>query len=297
MLDLMLDHRAFAQAWPGAPPFLIVEEEGVQFRTKQGKSTSSHTDHSLASLSETGVPRDYPIVTSEGTCTFGDLLRFSLQNFSLNQMEYEWSALAYALFLPPVDKWYTTEGQEITFDRLADRIMRQELEEGVCLGNHRLHALVAFLRVNEQYPILSDEGHRRIMEHMQDVTRRLIGSQHAYGYWDTGWSTGEPPEEEDEHAKRSGFEVLTWRMLVTGHILEWMSMAPAELHPPREVLIRAGQWMVQSIDRIDPERVREDYAFISHAGNALAYWRGKHPDEFMQEYLARQKAAEQAGET
>jgi hypothetical protein len=285
MRDLLLNHEVFAKAWPGAPPFLIDDPDGygVAFRTREGHATASHTDHTLASLAEAGTPLDYPIVTPEKTTTYGDLLRHSLHEFSLNQMEYEWSTLAYVLFVPPTKRWFSTEGQEITFDRLADRLMRQKLKQGVCYGHHRTHSLVAFLRVDEEIPILSDAGRQRIIDHLQDITRTLIRSQHHYGYWGPDWQTGVPPEHEDEHT--SAADALKFRILSTGHIMEWMSQAPEEIHPPREVLVRAGQWLVGAIEELELEEIKEQYPFVTHVGNGLAYWRGYRPADFVKERI------------
>jgi hypothetical protein len=257
----------------------MLTDNGIEIRTQEGRSTASHTDHTLACLSESGLPLDYPIVTPEGRATLRDLLETSLRKFSLDQMEYEWSAVAYALSVPPVRRWYSTEGQELTFDRLADRIMRQELGEGVCFGQHRMHALVAFLRIHEQTPILTPEGHARIIAYLKDVTRRLIGSQHPYGYWEGDWTTGKPPQATN--ADKPENDLIRDRVIATGHILEWLALAPEEVHPPREVLVRASQWAVTALERWELAQLQEQYAFATHLGSALALWRGCRPAEFM----------------
>ena len=289
MRDLLLNQDVFARSWPDALPFLLEDEEdeenewGVAVRTREGHATCAHVDHTLASLSEAGTPRDYPVVTTDRTTTFGELLRSSLHEFSLNQMEYEWSALAYVLFLPPTNRWYSTEGQEITFDRFADRLMRQELKQGVCYGHHRTHALVAFLRIDEEIPILSPQTRQKIIDYLIEISRTLVRSQHHYGYWGPDWHTGAPPEDVDQHI--SVADALKFRILSTGHIMEWMSVAPEEVHPPREVLVRAGQWLVKAIEQLGLEEIKDQYPFVTHVGNALAYWRGYYPTDFVKERM------------
>ena len=54
-------------------------------------------------------------------------------------------------------------------------------------------------------------------------------------------------------------------------------MAPEELQPPREVMVRAGQWLAREIEVMDQETVLRNYTFLSHAGRALALWRGGFP--------------------
>ena len=99
------------------------------------------------------------------------MLEHSLDEFRLNQQEYEWSALAYVLYLPPARSWVTAEGQRITFDRLADRIMREDLSRGVCAAHHRMHALVAMLRVDDQTPIIADATRVRVLNYLSAVVQ------------------------------------------------------------------------------------------------------------------------------
>ncbi|MDA1053220.1 MAG: hypothetical protein O3C40_22440 [Planctomycetota bacterium] len=283
MRAILLHHPVYSQYWgDDAPPLLISDDRGIRVRTRAGDASASHVDHTLAVLAEVGTPLDYTIDTSEGPATMRQILSRSLRAFSLNQLEYEWSTLAYALYLEPTDRWTSSEGQEITFDRLADRIMRQQLNQGVCMGNHRLHALVTLLRVNEESPILSEEGTQRITDHLLDVTSRFVASQHPDGYWIRSWPAGSPPAEPQEGDTEN---TLQLRILGTGHVLEWWALAPVEVHPPREVVIRAGQWLSRTIQEMDPDDIQTNYTFLTHAGRALALWRGGFPADFMPEAL------------
>ena len=205
------------------------------------------------------------------------ILTQSMRDFSLNQTEYEWSALTYALYLPPHDHFYSTEGQKISFDLLAERIMRQRLSQGVCRGNHRLHALVMLLRVDDQHRILSDDSRERIIAYLQDVTRRFVKNQQADGFWNSEW----PGDERDGDAapSNSTLSLMAQRILVTGHVMEWWALAPAEILPPDDVLVKAGQWLCHSIGDLSASQVKANYTFLSHAGRALALWRNRSPAE------------------
>lgn len=280
MRELLLDHRRFSEAWgPKTKPFLVPDVRGqVAVRTREGHSTASHVDHTLAGLAEVGTPLDYPVITPRGESELRAVLEDSLQKFSLNQVEYEWSTLAYLHYLPHVKSWSTKEGQEITWERLADRLMRQRLAEGVCFGNHRLHALAMLLRVDETHELLSPEARMQIIAHLQDVTRRLVASQHDDGYWDGNW----PGEEDDGPQFKSATSPmgpLADRILATGHALEWWAFAPPEVLPPPEVRIDAARWLIKTIDGLTPQQVEKYYTFLSHAGRALALWRGHFPAE------------------
>ncbi len=282
MRELLLDHRQFARAWGAkTDPFLIDESNGVRLRTQEGLATASHVDHTLAGLAEVGTPLDYPVITSKGERRLRDILMNALGDFSLNQTEYEWSALAFALYLPPAEHFYSSEGQKITFDMLAERIMRQRLVQGVCRGNHRLHALVVLLRVDEQVPILSDSGRMRIIDYLQDVTRRFVENQNSEGYFERRWPGSEWDGPQRKPEKKS--DQLVDRLLVTGHVMEWWSLAPPDVQPPREVVVKAGQWLCQTIEGLSDRQVKSHYTFLSHAGRALALWRGTFPAEVMRD--------------
>ena len=289
MLEILLDDRRFSQLWPRSPGFLEQNKEGRwTIRTKEGVATSSHTDHTLASLSETGISRDHPVITSAGQTTFAELVETSLSEFSLDQMEYEWSILAYTLFLPPTTTWVTSEGQQVTFDLLAERVMREMVPNGVCFGHHRMSALIAMLRVDaEVTPILSPSTRDKIIRVLTVVSRQLVRTQHAYGYWDGGWIGTKRQVDEGEEAIAGG--ELRDRIIATGHILEWLAFAPEEVHPPREVLVRASQWMIRAIEQLEVDEIKEQYAFATHGANAVALWRKTTPVEFMRTRLDRNK--------
>jgi hypothetical protein len=214
----------------------------------------------------------------------------TLYDFAVNQEEYEWSAKICALCLPPTTDWIATDGQRITFDRLADRIMREPLPRGVCWANHRLYGLVAFLRVDEQTPILSPPTRERIGRFLRRATDLLVAHQHADGFWNDKWSSAKPATAEP--TERDG-DQLGDRILSTGHALEWWAMAPQEYHPPRRVLVSAGQWLARTIDTMSEAEIQRNYTFLSHAVRSLAIWRGQEPWEAWQR-LARQPAAEPA---
>ena len=281
MRRLLVDHSRFVEVF-GAdrPPLLLDDGEAIRFRTQEGIATSSHYDHTLASLAEIGTALDFPVLTPLRRATLKDVLEQSLRDFSLNQAEYEWSALAFALYLEPTRGWVTSEGQWVTFDRIAERIMRETLSRGVCSGNHRLYALTSFLRLDDQMqragdPALLSPGLRaRVIDHLRGVTEDFVRHQHVDGFWNGDWSTSTPSSSEPGDTPEDS---INTRLIVTGHVLEWWALAPPELHPPHEVLVDAGQWLVRTVDALSGDEVDRYYSFLSHAGRALALWRGRWP--------------------
>jgi hypothetical protein len=273
--ELLVDHRRFVQLYGNEPaPLLIDEPPGVGVRVQEGPATSSHVDHTMASLAEVGTPLDYPVRTASREATFRDLVVSSLRSFSLNQLEYEWSALTYTLLLPPHRSWVTSEGQRLDFDMLARRIMRQAMPQGVCFGNHRLYTLAIMLRVDEEYPLLSPESRQEVLDYLGDMTRLLVAHQHPDGFWNADWPRETPATMPSE---REG-DRLSDRLLATGHALEWWAMAPREVHPPeRDTIIRAGQWLCRTTLELDDQDIQENYTYLTHVGRALALWRSRPP--------------------
>lgn len=282
--ELLLDHRAFAEAWgPKAKPFLLPDtrdSQRIAFRTDAGNATSSHVDHTLACLAEVGTPLDFPVITPRGERTVGNGFEESLRRFSLNQEEYEWSALVYLFYLPDGRPWISTEGQRITWDRLAERLMRQRRSQGVCYGQHRLFTLASLLIVDEESPQLSPAMRAQVTDFLRDTTNALVRTQHADGWWSGNWAG--PDADGDAVLADGPFGPQADRLLVTGHVLEWWAYAPVEALPPDAVLQSASRWLVEEIDELTAEQVQRFYPFLTHAGRALALWQGEAPHRLLE---------------
>jgi len=278
MLSILTDYRGFSQAWGKNTPSLLFDDPrapGVGLRTQEGNATASHVDHTVASLAEVGTPADFQLIVpgdqpdTVRDRSFRDMLLHAAKTFSLNQNEYEWSAMVFALYMPTDGEWQTTEGQWISFDRLADRIMRQKLLQGVCFGNHRLYSLVVLLRVDDRQRILSSDMRQRILAHLREATNRLVKHQSKEGYWDRNWEGSAWEERWNEQPPRSR------RILATGHALEWWAMAPSEVLPEPKVIERAAGWLTKTILEMTDSQISAGYTFLTHAGRALCLWRGK----------------------
>jgi len=289
MQRLLLDDKQFQQSWGETqPPLLLQDATGVGVRTQLGAATASHVDHTLATLAESGVQLDTPIVTRNGKSTVREIATQAFSTLSINQAEYEWTTLALALYAPQRQAWVSGEYQQVTFDVLARRIIRQPLNQGVCFGNHRLYTLAALLQIdslqrNQQQTgsvpdaaagILSPAARQQITAHLQDCTRRLTATQAPAGWWDRNWHTGAPLAADQKLDTRAR------RLLATGHALEWWAIAPAETLPPRETLIRAGQWLATEVSTLDDATTAKNYTFLTHVGRALALWRGTLPADW-----------------
>jgi hypothetical protein len=281
MIRLLMDHARFVELYgPETLPLLMDEDRGVGVRVQEGPRSSTHVDHTISVLAEVGTPPDFPLITPTRQTTFRAMLEQSMASFSLNQLEYEWSVATYAALLPPTTRWRTSEGEEVDFNRMAGRLMRESLPRGVCMGNHRLYTLVVLLRIDQQVSILTDETKEEILVFLKAATAMLVQNQHPDGFWNDLWPISPPLTREptDRPGDRIGE-----RILATGHALEWWAMAPRDVHPPRPVLAAAGQWLVKTTDELSDEEIVENYVYLTHVAKALAIWRNKTPMQALRE--------------
>lgn len=274
--DFLLDHGKYIASWStDIAPLLQEEPDGVAVRWGSAECASVHHDHLLACLSEAGINRNQRVYTpARHVRTFNDVLQLSIRDLQVDERETEWSALAYALWLPPFSHWKNREGREISFDLLAERLIRGQQTIGVCHGTHRVYTLVVLLRLDEQFKILCPCTRDKIRTHLLKVRQELIESQFADGHWPSNWPNGKEALKTDEH------EELFRKVIATGHHLEWMALAPQEFHPPREQIEKAVRWVVKTTTEQPTEKILERYTFYSHVGGALALWRQTHPADF-----------------
>jgi hypothetical protein len=281
MREFLLDHGRYAASWGPdedgqAPTMLVDRPAGVEVQWGSECRLSVHHDHMLACLAEAGVSLEQQVFTPSGQHhNVADVLRQAMRDFRPDERETEWSALAFALYLSPERSWRTAEGRRVDFDLLARRLMRGQLEYGVCSGTHRVYSLMALWRIDQEHDILSDGVARDVWRHLEMVRDLICASQFDDGRWPTNWCDGraavEQPRKDDE---------VYQQVIATGHHLEWLAIAPPELHPPRERIDRAARWLIDDTTGHTAEEIMAKYTFYSHVGNALALWRKTHPAAF-----------------
>lgn len=285
MKEFLLDSSKFLTVWDNKVPSLLQPRElGIDVRYGREAGASVHHDHALACLTEAGVPLSEPVFAPghEGA-TLEALILEALRDFRPDERETEWTAMAFGLWLPPTKSWIDATGREVSFDLLAKRLMRGHLEKGVCSGTHRVYSLMLLVRLDDRHDILSDEVREKVMNHLRYVRDLIIASQFEDGHWPSNWADGaaalEHPRADD----------IKKKVIATGHHLEWLSIAPEELHPPREMIEKAADWCVKHTVNKTEDEILGMYTFYSHVGRALAMWRGTQPDDFWEEWIANQR--------
>ena len=281
MRDYLLDDRVFQSlAGPKSPPLYFREKDGLDVRfyddAEAFQQTSSyHSDDILATLAETGVPLDATIRLRDGEAKVADLLGGARQRFYLDRMEYEWSIIALVRYGHPVQPWRNKFGERIDIESLVKELTDKPPELGPCDGLHRLEALAVLYRIDQQSPALSMRVKHRMLGYMKRVSDQLVATQSLEGYWASGWSKAQSKVQNPK--SKVAEPTLRDKLLVTGHHLEWLALAPEEIQPPRETIVRAGQWLTRTLLELDPKKLHDAYGPYSHAARALCLWKGVEP--------------------
>ncbi len=280
MEQFLLDHGTFVLSWgKEASPLLEDRRTGVGVNWGEARSQSVHHDHMLACVTEAGTSLNEPVMLpTQREMTLENVVREALRDFRLDERETEWTAMAFGLWLAPTKTWEAVDGREMSFDLLAQRLMRGYLEKGVCSGTHRVYSLMLLWRLDQDHDILSDEVAAEVYAHLSLVRDLIIASQFEDGHWPSNWNEGqdavENPREDEMRAK----------IIATGHHLEWLAIAPQELHPPQEQIDKAATWIIDVVKHQSREQVLQRYTFLSHVGNALSLWRGTTPAKFWKDW-------------
>jgi hypothetical protein len=266
LLDAVLDPEVGASLM-GAPA-LIDTRDGVRCRAyerrepRKRKDRQSHEDQLLSVLAEAGVPLGQPLGTASGKHTVQRILDDALAKFDLKQDEIEWSALAFALYLPPLTRWSDKFGRAYRFDDLVEEMMGRRLEGRACTGCHILYSLAVILRVDEQVSILSGPVRDHVRSYLDDMASLALRHQAADGSWDLDWFTG--PETASEDKGR-----VSARVLPTGHLVEWLMVLPEDLSPPGDRLFAAARWLEHQLIAATDQAIAGEYCPYSHAGRVV----------------------------
>ena len=274
MYEFLTDHGKYINSWgQEIAPLLQDVSTGVSIRFDRAEGGSIHHDHWLACLTEAGVGLNDPVYSpGRKNATIRTVLDQALRDFRLDERETEWTALGFGLWIAPQKEWIGGDGRHYSFDLISQRLRRGQKELGVCSGTHRVYSLMALIRLDDQFDILSDAEHKNAWGYLESVRDRITESQFLDGHWPSNWPDGQAAIEkpvEDE---------LKNTVIATGHHLEWLSIAPKELHPPEEKIQRAMQWVIKTTKELPQEKILENYTFFSHIGSATAMWRKTSPE-------------------
>jgi hypothetical protein len=263
MLKVLTDEETAIRAF-GKTPF-VRTRNGVRyflsddpvFHTSVGES---HRDQCLATFAAINLPLSTPIRLKAGVYSISNLLAESVANFSFDQSEPAWTAMAYAKYLPPKKEWTNRFGERTSFSRLAQYLLDLDWNSQSCGGTHIFGALVKIDKADGDHSILDEETRKRLKERVVLTLREAAASQQSDGGWNWRWCNG--------IKERNRPEGLPDRILVTGHLVELLNSLDARRRLPAGAYIRAGQWLSQSLDSAERDGSRDMICPLTHAARA-----------------------------
>ncbi len=244
ILKLLTDERAGGDYFGQSP--LVRTARGVRFPTIEKPPTNDraleqHRDQTLAALGELGLPLSYPLKVGDRPASLRDVLRDSIVNYHPRQEEIAWTAIAYALYLPPIRAWVNRYGERFTFDELADELERRPMDKESCGGIHILYALTLLARVDREAPVLSAAVRGRLVAHLARCVAVVERTQQPDGSWPAWWNHELLPGGHPTGASIADDDAS--RLLMTGHLAEWLLYVPADVERHQSALRRAGEWL------------------------------------------------------
>ena len=253
-------------------PLIVRTPHGVRCAPEYvGGQKESHRDFSLAVLSEQGLPASFSIAVGDESFTLKDFLADSIANFHLGQEEIEWTALTYAMWLPPERTWVNKFGETFAFDQLATELMQRPLDKSVCVGSHVVQAMIVMARVDhEECPILSSDVRDQLMDRLAQIVREAEATQAADGSWGPDWYERLLDDRGPEPRGRSiDSRSVEGRLLATGHISEWLMLLPEGLRVSNDRFARSGRWLHAQLKGVDSEFVKNNFCPCTHGAIVL----------------------------
>jgi hypothetical protein len=225
------------------------------------RARESHRDQCLASFAELGFPLSAPLHCENGDFRLIDALKDSVATFQIDQRELEWTAAAYALYLPPLQKWHNAQGQEFSFDDIVSEIISRGFQKASCGGTHRLFSLILIARVDEQIPILSENCRLRLRTILKECVAMAIESQDSDGSWPLLWHPNLTCRDYGEWTQSEDGV----RLLITGHLTECLCFAPSTIRVPEQTLTRAVHWLVGALQTATVDQIHNNICPYTHA--------------------------------
>lgn len=247
----------------------------TMFRTREGvrvatagldgvsnRAFESHRDQCLAEFAQLGLPLETSIQVDGRGATIRDLLRDSVANFYLFQSEICWTAVAYSFYLPPAISWTDKFGESHSFDDVAGELVRRPLTGASCAGTHRVYALTVLCGVDSEIPILSPEIRQQAEDALHEKVIIAVQNQSEDGSWTLDWASDVGTVASNENTDMT-------RLLVTGHVMEWMTILPDNLRPSITVLHKARRWLLANFRERATALRSDEICPYSHAAIAL----------------------------
>lgn len=261
--EVLLDSHLAEKVFGGR--IVYIGRHGVRYQWPSGfypvkRSVSEvHYAQILAGLAEAGVASSARIVIGIQTFPLRDAVGSMMLTFDFRRHEFEWTALALALYLSPPAVWHNRFGEKCSIDDLAHRLAAVETMGHSCGGTHLLYAMAVLSRVDELEPVLSRGVRLELAAAIAALVLRVESSQMEDGGWSKEWNRGPSARRREGESD----------LLITGHIAEAMLLLPetVAIHPDR--MRRAAGWLLMKLQQLQSDELFDNFCPITHAICAL----------------------------
>ncbi len=271
LLDILTNANLGAAVFKDPP--VVRTRYGVRFPTgrfsENPQANETHRDQCLATFAEIGLPLSTPLSIGKQEFQLQDVLQDSVANFHLEQLELEWSTLAYVEYLAPVTRvWTNRYGESFSFDDLATELLNGRWWGQSCGGLHCLMALSSLYQANSEHHILTTKIQSKTDAKLRELVALSARQQQHDGSWHPGWTT----PQVDTSGKlvallpyRNQMITSVEYVLATGHANEWLYSLPQEFDVPEEVVAKATDWLLQALEKSTPSDRWNNFCPWSHA--------------------------------
>ena len=234
ILEALLDESVFRATRVKSQPFLYKTNVGIGVKLDSGGGVA-HADQFLKTMGELGLEASRQIsLRGCDRCTLNDVIRQSLYNFDEGQ-EMEFTAVALSRWLPPASEWLDRDGRLHSLDQICGLLLKKTAGQGSCGGVHVLYGLVNLLRSDDQFHFLKPTTRLELTQRLRATSSLLEGSQSLQGGWTLDWANPRKAASGGGLTNTDSFELI----LVTGHHLEWIALAPRDVRPNNDCIARA----------------------------------------------------------
>lgn len=253
----ILTDEAFGEAHLGQSMF-IRTRNGLRYRLvgKTGGDGDwqgeSHRDQCLSTFAALKLPLSTPITLKDGKATLQEVLDESIANFTFDQGEMNWTALAYAHYVAPQKAWTDRFGVTTSFSDLANYLLEREFKNQSCGGMHLLQAIVALKAADDRHGIFDRATRIRCRNFVKDAIDKLISRQRDDGTWRYDWFLDQPQSKP---------ETPSTKIVINGHVLEFLIDFDGDI--PTQTVVRATSALIDLLEEELPKEI--DICPLTHA--------------------------------
>ncbi len=243
-------------------PLLLKTSHGAKFHPfTRAYAFEGHPAQSLALLSESHLPADFPIKIGNQTVTIADIIQNTMMEVNTNE-EITWVLWALSNYLKTDATWVNQHGQAWSIEQLVAWQVRARVEDGACGGNHGLFALV---RARDKY-LKSGRPLRGVWLEADQKIQRYIEIARALQNTDGSFSS-------EFYEGRGYSKDMNARFNTSGHTFEFISSAlpDSRLNEP---WVRSAAHMLSN-ELIWHRRAQPDCGPLYHSINSLINYRAR----------------------